>query len=67
MAMSLPCTGASILPHNVGSSYLTPKRSVLLYKLRVIKKDNSAIGSVYTRNGSIYYTNFILKKRSITW
>ena len=35
---------------------LTQKRSALLYKLRVIKKDNPAIiGSVYTRNGSIYY------------
>ena len=34
---------------------LTQKRSALLFKLRVIKKDNSAIGSVYTRNGSIYY------------
>ena len=36
------------------NEYLTQKRS-LLYKLRVIKKDNPAIGSVYTRNGSIYY------------
>ena len=35
--------------------YLTQKRSGLLYKLRVIKKYNPAIGSVYTRNGSIYY------------
>ena len=37
------------------NEYLTQKRSALLYKLRVIKKDNSAIGSVYIRNGSIYY------------
>ena len=37
------------------NEYLTQKRSALLYKLSVIKKDNSAIGSVYTRNGSIYY------------
>ena len=37
------------------NEYLTQKRSALLYKLRVIKKDNPAIGSVYTRNGSIYY------------
>ena len=36
------------------NEYLTQKRSTLLYKLRVIKKDNPAIGSVYTRNGSIY-------------
>ena len=34
---------------------MTQKHSVLLYKLRVIKKDNPVIGSVYTRNGSIYY------------
>ena len=34
---------------------LAQKRSALFYKLRVIKKDNPAIGSVYTRNGSIYY------------
>ena len=37
------------------NEYLTRKRSALLYKLRVIKKDNPAIGSAYTRNGSIYY------------
>ena len=37
------------------NDYLTQKRSALLYKLCVIKKDNPAIGSVYTRNGSIYY------------
>ena len=37
------------------NDYLTQKRSALLYKLGVIKKDNPAIGSVYTRNGSIYY------------
>ena len=37
------------------NKYLTQKRSALLYKLRVIKKNNHAIGSVYTRNGSIYY------------
>ena len=37
------------------NEYLTQKRPALLYKLRVIKKDNPAIGSVYTRNGSIYY------------
>ena len=37
------------------NEYLTQKRSALLYKLCVIKKDNYAIGSVYTRNGSIYY------------
>ena len=36
------------------NAYLTKKRSALLYKLRVIKKDNPTIGSVYTRNGSIY-------------
>ena len=36
------------------NEYLTQKRSALLYKLRVIKKDNPAIGSVYTRNGSIH-------------
>ena len=36
------------------NEYQTQKRSALLYKLRVIKKDNPAIGSVYTRNGSIY-------------
>ena len=37
------------------NEYLNQKRSALLYKHRVIKKDNPAIGSVYTRNGSIYY------------
>ena len=37
------------------NEYLTQKRSALLYKLCVIKEDNPAIGSVYTRNGSIYY------------
>ena len=37
------------------NEYLAQKRSALLYKLRVKKKDNPAIGSVYTRNGSIYY------------
>ena len=37
------------------NEYMTQKRLALLYKLRVIKKDNPAIGSVYTRNGSIYY------------
>ena len=37
------------------NEYLTQKRSALLYKLHVVKKDNPAIGSVYTRNGSIYY------------
>ena len=37
------------------NEYLTQKRSALLYKVRVIKKDNPAIGSVYTRNGSIYH------------
>ena len=37
------------------NEHLTQKRSALLYKLRVIKKDNPAIGSVHTRNGSIYY------------
>ena len=38
------------------NEYLTQKRSVHLYKLRVIKKNNPySIGSVYTRNGSIYY------------
>ena len=37
------------------NEYMTQKRSALLYKLRVIKKDNPAIGSVSTRNGSIYY------------
>ena len=37
------------------NEYMTQKRSALLYKLRVIKKNNPAIGSVYTRNGSIYY------------
>ena len=43
-------------PNNVYiNEYLTQKRSAFLYKLRVIKNDNSAIGSVYTRNGSIYY------------
>ena len=32
------------------------KRLALLYKLRLTKKDNPAIiGSVYTKNGSIYY------------
>ena len=36
------------------NEYLTQKRSAHHYKLRV-KKDNPAIGSVYTRNGSIYY------------
>ena len=35
--------------------YLTQKRSALLYKLGTIKKYNPAIGSVYTKNGSIYY------------
>ena len=30
------------------NEYLTQKRSALLYKLRVIKKDNPAIGSVYS-------------------
>ena len=37
------------------NEYLTQKRSALLYKVRVIKKYNPAIDSVYTRNGSIYY------------
>ena len=37
------------------NEYLTQKRSALLYKLRVMKKESPAIGSVYTRNGSIYY------------
>ena len=37
------------------NEYLTQKRLALLYKLRVIKKDNPAIGSVYNRNGSFYY------------
>ena len=37
------------------NEYLTQKRSALLYKLRVIKKDNPAIGSVYTRNCPINY------------
>ena len=37
------------------NEYLTQRRSALLCKLRVIKKDNPAIGSVNTRNGSIYY------------
>ena len=35
------------------NEYLTQKRSALLYKLRAFKKDNPAIGSVHTRNGSI--------------
>ena len=33
------------------NEYPTQKRSALLYKLRVIKKYNPTIGSVYTRNG----------------
>ena len=37
------------------NKYLTQKRSAILYKLRVIKKVYPAVGSVYTRNGSIYY------------
>ena len=37
------------------NEYITQKRSALLYKLRVIKKNNPAIDSVYTRNGLIYY------------
>ena len=37
------------------NEYMTQNRSALLYKLRVVKKDNPAIGSVCTRNGSIYY------------
>ena len=37
------------------NEYPTQKRSTRLYKLRVIKKDNPEIGSVYTRNGLIYY------------
>ena len=36
------------------NEYPTQERSAL-HKLRVIKKDNPAIGSVYTRNLSIYY------------
>ena len=49
--------GASLNhPTNVYiNEYLTQKRAALLYKLRVIKKDNPASGSVHTRNGSIYY------------
>ena len=43
-------------PTNVNiNEYLTQKLSALLYKLCVINKDNPEIGSVYTRNGSIYY------------
>ena len=37
------------------NEYLTLKHPALLYKLSVIKKDNPAISSVYTRNGSIYF------------
>ena len=49
---TLPLTADQYIYIN---EYLTQKRLALLYKLRVIKKDNPAIGSVYTRNGSIYY------------
>ena len=35
--------------------YLTQKRLPLLYKFPVIEKDNPAVVSVYTRNGSVYY------------
>ena len=33
------------------NKYLTQKRTALLYKLRIIEKDNSVFGSVNTRNG----------------
>ena len=37
------------------NEYLTQERSALIYILPVIKKDNAAIGSVYTINCSIHY------------
>ena len=45
------------------NEYLTQKRSALLYKLRVIKKDNPEIYSVYTRNGLIYYKLYYDKNK----
>ena len=38
------------------NEYLTQKRSNLLYKLRIMRKQNeSSISSVYSRNGTVYY------------
>ena len=43
------------------NEYLTQKRLALLYKLRVMKKDNPGIGSVYDRMVQ-FTTNSTLKK-----